>query len=162
MTVDREFFKALVSKFPSGVTVVTVSGPDGAPYGATVSAFSSMSMDPPLVIVSLQSDGRMSAILHDRDAFAVNVLREDQRDLALQFARPGDRFANVESRACDVSVNGVPVLCDALATILCRRYGTAVVGDHTIFIGEVIGGRAREGAPLVHGLGRFARMEDIE
>lgn len=162
MTVDREFFRTLVSKFPSGVTIVTASGPDGQQYGATVSAFSSMSMEPPLIIVSLQSDGRMSAILNDCGGFAVNVLREDQKDVALQFARPGDRFRDIETRSCDVfSATGVPVLCDSLATILCRLHGTAIVGDHTVFIGEVIGGRAREGRPLIHGNGRFARMEEL-
>lgn len=160
MTVDRAFFLSLVSSFPSGVTVVTAYGPDGVEHGATVSAFSSMSLDPPLVLVSLQSDGRMSAILSGCSVFAVNVLRDDQKDVALKFARAGDRFEGVQTRACEVlSRHGAPVLCDTLATILCRTHGEPIdVGDHRVFIGEVIGGRAREGSPLIHGLGRFARM----
>jgi flavin reductase (DIM6/NTAB) family NADH-FMN oxidoreductase RutF len=160
-SVDREFFRTLVSRFPSGVTVVTAAGPDGKPHGATVSAFSSMSMTPPLVIVSLQTSGRMAAILGGCSAFAVNILREDQKEIALKFARPGDRFEGIEVRECDF-MGGVPLLCDSLATILCRSHGEPVaIGDHTVFIGEVIGGIAREGDPLIHGLGRFACMRDL-
>lgn len=160
--IDRDAFKSLVGKFPSGVTIVTTHDENGEPAGATVSAFSSISMEPPLVMIALGTQGRLTAALRKCSAFAINILREDQQGLALQFARPGDRFAGIEMSACDVrDATDVPVLCDALATLVCRVYGQAIVGDHTVFIGEVIGGRVREGAPLVHCSSRFACVRDI-
>lgn len=161
--IDREAYRALARKFASGVTIVTTVDKNGEPVGATVSAFSSVSMEPPLVMVALQTGGRLAEAMFGCGAFAVNILREDQVQVALQFARPGDRFAGVETRACDVQQpSGVPVLCDSLATLLCRHHGNAVVGDHVVFIGEVIGGRAREGGPLIHGDGRFACVREMD
>lgn len=161
--VDPAFFRSLVGSFPTGVTIVSTYDAAGEPVGATVSAFSSISMEPPLVMVALQNKGRTTEALGTCSAFAINVLREDQRDLALKFAdrRATDRWDGIERRACDVAREEVPVLCDTLATILCRVHGTAVIGDHTVFIGQVIGGRAREGAPLVHGQGHFACMREL-
>lgn len=166
MTVDANFYRSLVSKFPSGVTVVMARNQYGEPHGATVSAFSSMSLDPPIVVVSLMTKGYLASIMRGCATFSVNILRDDQAPVARQFAAPeqypGQRFQNIETRSCDISDDGgAPVLCDSLATILCRSNGAVVIGDHTLFIGIVVGGRAREGSPLIHGLGSFARMEAL-
>lgn len=162
MTVDTPTFKTLVSRFPSGVTVVTASH-DGHLVGATVSSFASVSFDPPLVSVCLKLGSRTAKALTSVGAFAVNVLREDQLEIAHRFARPGngDRFDNVNVRECDVAQDGVPVLCDSLATILCRVYDYTVMGDHVVVFGLVIGGRAREGTPLVHSCGEFGCVREL-
>lgn len=164
--VTQQAFKALVGSFPTGVTIVTARDTDGSVHGATVSAFTSVSMEPPIVMVSLATNGGLAHALRRAPAFAVNVLRADQKDRAVVFSKPGDRFDGVELRSCDVALDGVPVLCDTLATLLCRKhyaggYVGYIVGDHTLFFGEVVGGRAREGEPLIHGLGRFACMREL-
>lgn len=156
--IDRAHFRALAGAFPSGVTVV-MAQTDRGPVGATVSAFAAVSLDPPLVTVILAKTSRTAAVLAGLGplrTFSVNVLREDQRPLALQFAANGlnDKFEGVETRECDV-IGGCPVLCDAVATLVCRPYTQYVVGDHVIFVGEVVGGVARDGRPLVHCRGQF-------
>lgn len=156
--IDAAAFRNLAGQFPSGVTIVTVHGPEGHPVGATVSAFASVSLDPPLVSVCLANTSRTAQALYVAQAFAVNVLREDQRELAELFAEPGNgtRFDGIDARTCDIAqLHGLPVICDSLATLVCRTHRSVPAGDHTIFIGHVVGGRAREGSPLLHCRGAF-------
>lgn len=157
--IDRAQFRALASAFPSGVTVVVTNGGGTGLQGATVSAFAAVSLDPPLVLVSLSKTSRTAkamTLLRRHESWSVNVLREDQKDLALRFASngAGDKFEGADLRSCDVG-GGCPVICDAVATLVCRPYTQFVVGDHIIFVGEVIGGVARDGRPLVHCRGQF-------
>ncbi|WP_297506832.1 flavin reductase family protein [uncultured Caulobacter sp.] len=135
-------FRKAMGSFPAGVTVVTACH-DGRLVGTTVSAFSSVSMDPPLVMVCLKRDSRTLAALSLARAFCVNILARDQADLAYRFARSGadDRFthfsrqgeAAVEAGAC-----GAPLLAGCVTAIECDLHAAHDGGDHEILVGRVL------------------------
>lgn len=124
-----------LGNFATGVTVVTTLDAQGASVGLTISSFSPVSLNPPLILWSLvnTASSREAFLQHPR--FAINVLAADQHALALQFAsRSPDRFNGV---AVELSASGLPLLTGALAWFECKRFAEHLAGDHTIFIGEV-------------------------
>lgn len=136
------------AKFPTGVTIVTVLDAEGSPHGMTASSFTSVSLDPPLVLVCV--DHRASVLAHLRRAqhIGINVLSEDQQPLSEHFARRGhDRFGAVEWYA---GHGGVPLIPGALARFECSIHRMIDVGDHTILIAEVLGVEHSDGRPLVY------------
>ncbi len=144
-------FREALAHFASGVTVVTARSAAG-PVGFTASAFTSVSLTPPLVLVCIAHTASAHDDVVAADEFSVSVLGEGQGWIAEQFARHGvDRFAGVPLRAD--SAEGVPLIEGALVHLECRRHATHVAGDHTILIGEVERGSTKPGRPLVH----FAR-----
>lgn len=144
--------------FPTGVTVVTTLGPEGSGYGVTVSAFASVSLDPQLILICL--DNQLSGLEHFGSGcfFAVNILRDDQKNISNHFATPGsDR-----THACGYyqpTGSGTPRLNDSLACIVCKLTDHYPGGDHTILLGEVIEVHVRskreEEKPLVYFGGRY-------
>lgn len=155
----REFRRCL-ARFSTGVTVVTYQDGDSA-RGATVNSFTSVSMDPPLVLVSLARRAQACAGLSDRP-FAINVLRSDQMNVAFQFAgrsqprlRIGWETVVVEGNDASVEPTTVPVLADTVAVFVCRPWRQYDGGDHILHIGEVVGAEARPGDPLVFTDGHF-------
>lgn len=156
MTLDQGAFRHTMGQFASGVTVVTTM--DGEqPVGITVSSFTSLSLDPPLVLVCIDRRGRSHAALLASKQFAVHILAEDQEQIARIFAsRAEDKFAGV---AFGVSAHGLPVLEDTLATVECRLVNALPGGDHTIFVGEVIALETTAGRPLVYHGARFGQFE---
>jgi len=156
VTVSSDDFRAALSRFASGVTVVTTLMDDGQPHGITVSAFCSVSLEPPLVLVCI--DRRAS--IHDRlekgRNFAVNVLAEHQEDHSKRFAsKHPDRFKDTHYTT---GTTGVPVLEGALANIECRVAEAYPAGDHTIVVGRVEAIDLREGKPLAYFRGGYARL----
>jgi flavin reductase (DIM6/NTAB) family NADH-FMN oxidoreductase RutF len=155
--VNKTQFRTALGHFASGVTVVTTKNADARPHGITVSAFTSLSLDPPLVLVCINR----TAFVHDSfqvgGVFVVNVLAADQEDLSRLFAsREPDKFAGVGYTA---GLDGVPVLTDALANIECRLKRAYEGGDHTIFVGEVEQVTVREeGHPLLYYRGGYANL----
>jgi flavin reductase (DIM6/NTAB) family NADH-FMN oxidoreductase RutF len=136
------------AKFPTGVTIVTVLDVEGSPHGMTASSFTSVSLDPPLVLVCV--DHRASVLAHLRRAqhIGINVLSEDQQSLSDHFARRGhDRFGAVEWYA---GHDGVPLIPGALARFECSIHRMIDVGDHTILIAEVLDVEHSDGQPLVY------------
>jgi flavin reductase ActVB len=160
LAADPVAFRQALSQFAAGVTVVTTRCGDGTPRGLTVTAFCSVSLDPPLVLVSI--DNRSEA--HDgfaEGAFAVSVLAEGQADVSRRFALPGtEKFTSGE---CVTGASGLPLIPDALAHLTCRVVAAVPGGDHTIYLGQVEDVRVREGRPLVyHGRGyRRLEAEDV-
>ena len=160
LAADPLAFRQALSQFASGVTVVTTRCGDGTPRGLTVTAFCSVSLDPPLVLVSI--DNRSEA--HDgfaEGAFAVSVLAEGQEDVSRRFALPGtEKFAAAE---CEMGASGLPLIPDALAHLTCRVVTAVPGGDHTVYLGRVEDVKVREGRPLVyHGRGyRRLAEEDL-
>jgi 4-nitrophenol 2-monooxygenase / 4-nitrocatechol 4-monooxygenase, reductase component len=153
--VEQQIFRDVIGRFASGVTVITTAV-DGARSGTTASAFTSLSMDPPMVLVCLnKSSGTQAAVLK-AGMFCVNILAEDQQELAYQFAGKGDKFAGV---ACDEGLNGAPVLRGILAHLECSVAETVTGGTHTVFMGRVTVARGVEGTPLTYYRGRFGRLE---
>lgn len=135
MGVDSLNFRQALAQFATGVTVVTGVRPTGKPTGVTVSAFSSLSLHPPLVLVCLnRATGTFDAYAEGR-YFAVNVLADDQEPVSVGFAGPWQsRFDGV---AFETWAEGCPVLKGCLANILCRRHAVHDGGDHFILVGEV-------------------------
>ncbi|HZW27813.1 MAG TPA: flavin reductase family protein [Trueperaceae bacterium] len=147
-------FRRTMGRFPTGVTVVTMLGPGERPYGVTVNAFMSVSLEPPLVAVSLGQAARAHPTLAASERFAVSVLAEDQRALS-------DRFAGRRAPTGDdpfVPFHGFPVIEGAVAHVLCRMHSSFEAGDHTIFVGEVEALRTSPGAPLVFHSGRYGAL----
>ncbi|MYS19828.1 NADH-FMN oxidoreductase RutF, flavin reductase (DIM6/NTAB) family, partial [Streptomyces sp. DvalAA-14] len=132
VTVDRDDFCATMTQLPSGASVVTTTGPDG-PIGCTVTSLVSLSADPPAVLVSLASTSRTLVQAVAAGGFAVNVLSWQQRDLCRRFAQgdPSARFDGVPYTLTD----GLPVLDDHAAVLVCRLDRTVEVADHTLLVG---------------------------
>nr|WP_296064528.1 flavin reductase [uncultured Actinoplanes sp.] len=148
-------FRQVIGNFMSGVVVITASH-DDVRYGMTVSAVCSLSLEPPMLLVCLNSASTTQKAVSRSGRFAVNILAEHQGDLADRFARPGDRFAGV---ATSPGRTGVPLLPEALATVECRVVETVGGGTHRVFLAEVVHASARAGAPLAYFRGRFGRFE---
>jgi flavin reductase (DIM6/NTAB) family NADH-FMN oxidoreductase RutF len=159
--VGADCFRRAMSVFPTGVTVVTVGSRDGGRYGMTVNAFSSVSLDPPLVQVCLSRAGRGHDLVRDAGVFSVNVLAQDQQDLSRWFAdrrRPMDAtmFAGIAVRP---GSTGCPILSGAAASFDCRVHRLVDAGDHVLVLGEVVELRHRpERAPLVFHAGGYGEL----
>ena len=131
--VDAERFKEVLGSVAAPVSVVTTAC-DGRPHGTTVSAFCSLSLDPPLVLVSLDAGSKLLALLRLTDRFAINVLAEGQEQLATRFALKGsDKFERVERE----DARGLPRLPGSRAFIVCRVEQYVPAGDHVVVIGLV-------------------------
>ena len=146
--VGKDHFCRTCARFPTGVTILTVVDANGVPHGMTASSFTSVSLDPPLVLVCV--DHRATVLAHLRRAqhIGINVLSEDQQPLSEHFARRGhDRFDAVEWYA---GHGGVPLIPGALASFECTVHRMIDVGDHTILIAQVLDVEHSDGRPLVY------------
>ena len=150
MSVDPRSFRKALGCFATGVTVVTTQHPDTqAPAGVTVSAFSSLSLEPPLVLFCLGNKTSSLEAFKANGHFAINVLAEGQRDLSIRFAsRSEDKWAGLKFER---GLGDVPLLGGCLATLECKLVNTVDGGDHVIFIGEVQNMMHQEGgSPLIY------------
>ena len=156
MAVSKDLFKQLLGRFASGVTVVTTKNNEGV-HGVTVSAFSSLSMEPPLVLICIARTGSSHDMLLAGQRFVVNILSAKQASLAYKFANPDlDSQARFADENYHTTENGLPVFEANLAHIACRLINTFDGGDHTIFVGEIESGDFSEGEePLVYYQGQF-------
>ncbi len=138
MTVTSEQFRNALRYFPSGVTIVAIKTPQHEkPYGLTVSAFASVSPEPPLILIAIDHRGFGREMLETEGAvFAVNILPQDKMELSNRFAwvKDEDRFAVGD---WGTAVTGAPILQDALAWLDCTLHDRLDAGAHTIYIGRV-------------------------
>jgi len=136
-TIDAKTFRAVMSRFATGVTVVTTcNGPRR--FGITVNAFCSVSLDPPLVLICIERTSRVRDILRATGVFAVNFLSEGQQELSVCFASNSDeRYGDFCHAASHVEATGAPVLDGTLGFVDCRVVNVFPGGDHDIFIGQV-------------------------
>jgi flavin reductase ActVB len=141
-------FRDALKDFPSGVTIITTADRDGVPLGATVSAFTSLSLDPPLVLICLKDSGKTTSAIRERGAFAVHFLDLSQTTLARRFA---DDLANkFEGAAHTLNDAGVPCLTACPLRLECTLHAEYDGGDHIILIGRVESAqRLKEFEPLV-------------
>lgn len=154
--VDQMVFRDVVGRFASGVTVITTTV-DGKQFGTTASAMSSLSMDPPMILICLNKTSETGAAVLNSGTFAVNILAKGQEQLASQFAVKGDdKFAGV---ATTPGVLGDPLIDDTLAAMQCRTVETVTGGTHTVFLAEVVEADARDLEPLTYFRGKFGRLE---
>ena len=140
----------------TGVTVLTARDAAGQPIGMTASSVASVSLHPPLLLVSVSREHDMHAALHAAQHFVLNVLAADQEALSRRFAADHpDRFLGVAYRE---NKHGVPILDGVLASIECERQDEAAGGDHTVFFGLVIGGSVTDRSPLLYYRGGYASL----
>ncbi len=144
---DARAFRAALGRFPTGVTIVTTRAGDGRPVGVTVNSFNSVSLEPPLVLWSLQRASVSLGAFEAAGRFAVNVLRIDQIDLSNRFASPvPEKFNGVR---WSWSADDIPLLDGCVARFECRTRAVHDGGDHVIFIGEVERFDVAGGQPLI-------------
>ena len=152
--MDSAEFRTALGCFATGVTVVTAVGPRGEHIGITINSFNSVSLDPPLILFSLNRRAYSLRAFISTQAFAVNILRAGQEELSNRFARASeDKWSGVDYEVWD---DGCPILTDALASFECQVRHTYHGGDHVIFVGEVT--RLRhdpEGQPLLYHRGKY-------
>ncbi|MDQ0634353.1 flavin reductase (DIM6/NTAB) family NADH-FMN oxidoreductase RutF [Arthrobacter pascens] len=150
---DIRDFRAALGQFATGVTVITARAPDGRKVGMTANSFTSVSMEPPLVLWCPSKRAPSLIDFEESTHFAINVLASDQHVLSRQFATPSeDKFAGAEVVE---GIAGVPVLKGAVATFQCRTVARHDAGDHVIYIGEVEKYEGTGGAPLVFHHGKY-------
>lgn len=165
--VSNEEFRAAMSRLAAGVVLVTAhdpeDGPRGEDAGMTATAFVSVSLDPPLVMVSVRTGSRMDDVLTDRPLWAVSLLGEDQRDIAGRFAMSGRLsdsllFASLPHTRGEFT--GAPLIEGGLGAVECRTEQRVQAGDHTLLIGRVLSAAlpAAEGGPLVYYRGRYRHL----
>ncbi|WP_027998766.1 flavin reductase family protein [Sinorhizobium arboris] len=155
-TNARSLRNALGS-FTTGVTVVTVSGPEG-PSGMTVNSFASVSLDPPLVLWSPAKSSSRHELFTAADHFVIHVLSADQNELSARFTRGGRGFDGIDWQE---NSEGVPVIRGTLARFECARADRYDAGDHTILLGRVLRAAHREGEPLCFSKGSFGRFAQM-
>lgn len=157
MSLDPDAFRAVMGRFATGVTIVTAVDDEGTDHGMTVSAFASLSLEPPLVVICIDHAASMHDLLLTAPYFAVNVLTAGQEPLARRFAETGaQRFTGIGYTRGE---RDLPVLNDVLAHVECRRVAHYDGGDHTIIVGETENAVVREGRPLLYYRGGFAQLE---
>jgi flavin reductase (DIM6/NTAB) family NADH-FMN oxidoreductase RutF len=156
-TLDSREFRRALSQFASGVTVVTTRDSGGRPQGLTVSAFCSLSLTPPLVMVSVDNRSPAHEGFEATRLFGVSVLAEGQEDWSKRFSSSAaDRFAGV---TLVEGAHGVVLVPGALVHIECRVHAHHEAGDHRIYLGEVLSLGVSPGRPLVYHAGAYCRLD---
>ena len=155
--VNPREFRAALARFATGVTVITAQN-QGQTHGMTANAFVSVSLDPPLVLVSLDNRSYMHGILPDAGRFGISVLTEDQEQLSNHFAG-----RSVEGLHIRFSTRGgIPVLEDALAYFVAQVIDVHPAGDHTLYVGQVEYFEARDDKPLIFYAGKYQQLPGRE
>jgi len=150
---DAVSMRRAMGQFTTGVTVITTVTGERRPAGCTVSAFSSLSLDPPLVLVCIDRRRAMHQQLTAAPGYVVNVLRTDQRELAVRFAGRGDdRFAGLRTTP---GRHGIPLIDGAIAHLQCDVHAVLDGGDHAIIVGRVRALATHAGDPLLYAQGAF-------
>ena len=154
---EREFRRAC-GHFLTGVTIVTARGDDGRPIGITVNSFTSVSLEPPLVLVCIDRGSGAHRAFTEGAPFAVHVLHRAQRHVSTRFATPQpDKFTGIGWRPTE---RGVPILTEFTALFECTTVSSQAAGDHGLFIGHVDRVEIRDtDAPLAFYRGAYVRVE---
>jgi flavin reductase len=161
-TVDVSAFREAMGAFPTGVTVVTVASDDGNMHGMTVNSFSSVSLDPMLVLVCLKKKSLGLGLIERAGAFVVNVLSAGQQDVSHRFANPNRPVGSAmfDGVPFEPGVTGCPVLVDTTASFDCRLWQSHGAGDHLIVLGEVVALVHRpQLEPLIFHAGKYKALE---
>ncbi|MER5916688.1 flavin reductase family protein [Streptomyces sp. NPDC001982] len=153
-SVSSEEFRRLIGMFATGVTVVTTVD-RGVPYGTTVSALTSVSLEPPTLLICMNRSSETGQAITRSRHFAINVLSEDQGPVASDFARKGSDFVG---HATTPGRRGAPLVAGSLATFECRVTDEIEVRTHTVVIGTVEAATGQGGSPLAYFRGRFGQL----
>ena len=155
--ISKDEFRAALSRFPSGVTIVTTKDKEGKLHGITVSAFASVSLEPPMVMVCVDKRAGSHYAFEESGAFIVHILAEENEHHSNRFAsKIPDKFENVNYRN---GIADIPALENALVILECRLAHAHEGGDHTIFVGEIERAAINDGKPLVYWHGDYRKLE---
>ena len=142
--------------FATGVTVITTRDQSGRPYGLTANAVTSLSLEPPLLLICVDRKAETFPHFFDSKIFVLNILADDQEEVSRRFAKTGgDKFAGIEYRLGHLDT---PILDGTLGHVECRIIETLEGGDHVIHIGQVEHAEARDGRPLVFYRGKYRQL----
>jgi flavin reductase ActVB len=156
--IGKDEFRAALGRFPSGVTIVTTKDASGRLHGITVSAFASVSLEPPMILVCIEKTTGSHYAFHESEFFVVNILAEGQENLSNRFASQiPNKFEGVDHR---LGLGEIPVLTGALVTLECRLAYAHEGGDHTIFVGLIEKSEVKDGNPLVYWHGNYHRIDE--
>jgi flavin reductase (DIM6/NTAB) family NADH-FMN oxidoreductase RutF len=146
--VTSEEFRRAAGRFATGITVATAMDTDGSPHGLTVNSFTSVSLQPPLVLVCIAHAAVTVECFRTAKYFGVNILGAEQREISDRFSRKGhNRFEGLDWRP---GATGVPLLSGILAAMECEVHSTFRAGDHDIFLGQVVRTEVHDGPPLLY------------
>jgi flavin reductase (DIM6/NTAB) family NADH-FMN oxidoreductase RutF len=155
MALDPMLQRQVMGRFATGVTVVTTRFGDEV-SGMTANAVISLSLEPPLVAVSVDKEASMHGYIQEGKCFAINILRLDQEELSNRFAQRGPKdFSDLNVQ---IAETGAPILSEALAWLDCRLVNTVAAGDHDLILGEPVAGVAAEGTPLLYYGGKYDEL----
>ncbi len=155
-----ELFRRVMGSFPTGITVLTAEREPGQVHGMTANSFTSVSLNPLLILVCVDHKARLLSHLRAKRRFGVNILKDSQQALSQLFAKPQQDPAE-EARLgvrFQWTATGIPLLEDALAHLACNVVAEHVSGDHTIFVAEVESLDLKEGEPLLYHRGAYRRL----
>ncbi len=153
---DTRVLRDALGIFATGVTIVTTLSPSGEPTGFTANSFTSVSLDPPLILVCIAKSAAGYAIYNSASAYCVNILAHNQHDLSGTFAaRCADKFSGV---AWHQGAAGAPILGGGVAHFDCVMYRTVEAGDHAILIGRVVDFETNDAEPLCYHRGKYAAL----
>ncbi|MCM3238605.1 flavin reductase family protein [Heyndrickxia oleronia] len=154
--MDVRELRNCFGRFATGVTVVTWNGDDGERYGITVNSFTSVSLDPPLILVSIDRKAKACSALKGRP-FIINILSKDQEELARQFAGRPQNGLDIEWEETEIG----PKLKNTLATIECTSWKEYEAGDHILFLGKVCHSSYETGEGLIFYQGKFLQTSEV-
>ena len=156
-SISPSLFRRVMGSFPTGITVLTVEREPGQVHGMTANSFTSVSLDPVLILVCIDRNARLLSYMNAQRRFGVNILKDSQQQVSEHFAKPhldvaeqsrlGIRFRWTES--------GIPLLQEGLGHLGCNVVAEHVSGDHTIFVAEVESLELNEGEPLLYVRGKY-------
>ncbi len=158
MTVSVDDFKKALQLWASGVTVVTTNSEKFGAQGMTVTAFTSVSVNPPQVLVCINDSAESGAGIEESQSFAVNILNADQQDLSNQFAGGTSQQQRFENTDWKAGVTGAPILNNTLMSLDCKVVEKVLAGTHWIIIGEVQDCVCRSGEPLLYYRGAYRQL----
>ena len=159
--IDVQLFKKVLGHFTTGVTVATTLTPDQKPWGITINAFTSLSLEPPLILFCLDKQAKSVSYFKGCSFFGINILAQDQRLLSVQFAsKHPDKWRGIPHSFSPQT--GCPILAGCLAHIECERHEVLEGGDHWIIIGKVVALKATPNLdPLVYFKGQYTNITGI-
>lgn len=155
---DARALRTAFGRYATGVTVITTQTPDG-PLGITANSFSSVSLDPPLVLWSPGKASRRFQPFADAKTFGIHVLAQEQAPLCVGFARDGWHFGGLDWHA---AADGTPLLDGCLARFHCATHALHDAGDHVIIVGRVVDVTERAGTPLIFSAGQYGRFTSVD
>ena len=156
--INSHQFREAVGKFATGVTVITARDAAGKPAGITVNSFASVSLNPPLVLWSVDRDSRLFEVFTEAPCFAVHVLRHDQKALAKQFSQDSNDVCN--GVGFSAGAHELPILDDVPVSLQCEVVNRHEEGDHVILVGRVVRIESADIEPLLFFAGEYRRLHD--